>query len=62
MLVEDRVMVENKAVQTLNPAHEVQLVSYLTANGIEIGLLLIFGVERLEFKRKYRNFRPKPTD
>ena len=35
-------MIENKAVQTLVAAHEVQLVNYLTATGIEIGLLLIF--------------------
>jgi hypothetical protein len=52
-------MVENKAVQTLVPAHEVQLVNYLTATGIEIGLLINFGAERLEFKRKHRIYRSK---
>jgi GxxExxY protein len=36
-------MVEEKAVQALVPAHEVQLVNYLTATGIEIRLLLNFG-------------------
>jgi GxxExxY protein len=62
MLVEEIVMVENKAVQTLVPAHEVQLVNYLTATGIELGLLLNFGAERLEFRRKHRTYRPKqPT-
>ena len=60
MLVEGVVMIENKAAQTLNPAHEVQLVNYLTATGIEVGLLLNFGAERLEFKRKHRTYRPKP--
>jgi GxxExxY protein len=59
MFVEQVVMVENKAVQTIIPAHEVQLVNYLTATGIEIGLLLNFGNERLEFQRKYRTYRPK---
>jgi GxxExxY protein len=59
MLVEDRVMLELKANQALAPAHEVQLVNYLTATGIEIGLLLNFGAERLEFKRKSRTYRPK---
>ena len=59
MLVAETVLVENKAVQALNPAHEVQLVNYLTATGIEIGLLLNFGAERLEFKRKHRTYRPK---
>jgi len=63
MLVEGVVLVENKAVQTLSPAHEVQLVNYLTANGIEIGLLLNFGAEKLEFKRKHRTYRPlRETD
>ena len=59
VLVEDRVLLELKANQTLAPANEVQLVNYLTATGIEIGLLLNFGAERLEFKRKTRTFRPK---
>jgi GxxExxY protein len=59
MLVEGRVMVELKANQALAVANEVQLVNYLTATGIEIGLLLNFGGERLEFKRKTRKYRPK---
>jgi GxxExxY protein len=59
MLVEGKVMLELKANQALAPANEVQLVNYLTATGIEVGLLLNFGAERLEFKRKARTFRPK---
>jgi len=59
LLVDDKVMLELKANQTLAPANEVQLVNYLTATGIEIGLLLNFGAERLEFKRKARTYRPK---
>ena len=59
MLVEGAVMVENKAVQTLAPAHKVQLVNYLTATGVEIGLLLNFGAEKLEFKRKHRTYLPR---
>lgn len=64
MLVEQSVMVELKANQALAPANEVQLVNYLTATGIEIGLLLNFGAERLEYKRKSRTYRPKqpPTE
>lgn len=61
MLVEEKVIVELKANHTLAPANEVQLVNYLTATGIEIGLLLNFGGERLEFKRKTRTYRPKQT-
>ena len=59
MLVQDIVTIENKAVQNLSLAHEVQLVNYLTATGIEIGLLLNFGTESLQFKRKSRLYRPK---
>lgn len=58
LLVEDAVLLELKAVQALAPAHEVQLVNYLTATGIEVGLLLNFGGQRLEYKRKSRIYRP----
>ena len=61
MLVEGRVLVENKALLALKPAHEVQTVNYLTATGIEIGLLLNFGTAKLEYKRKYRTYRPRET-
>ena len=59
LLINNRVMVELKANHALAPAHEVQLVNYLTATRTEIGLLLNFGAERLEFKRKARTYRPK---
>jgi GxxExxY protein len=59
MLVSKAVLVENKAVRTLTPTHEVQLVNYLTATGVEVGLLINFGAVQLEFKRKARTFRPK---
>ena len=54
VLVDDAVIVELKAVQTLAKAHEVQLVNYLVATGFDEGLLLNFGAERLEFKKKFR--------
>jgi GxxExxY protein len=59
MLVNRSILIENKAVQTLGSAHEVQLVNYLTATGIEIGLPLNFGAGRLEFKRKTKTYSPK---
>ena len=59
MLVEEIVIVENKAIQALATTHEVQLVNYLSATGINIGLLLNFGAERLEFKRKHRIYQPR---
>jgi GxxExxY protein len=61
MLVQDIILIENKAVQKLSPAHEAQLVNYLTATRTEIGLLLNFGSAGLEFRRKNRIYRPKQT-
>ena len=51
ILVEDRVIVELKAVESICAEHEVQLVNYLKATNIEVGLLLNFG-KKPEFKRR----------
>ena len=59
MMMQKSVLIENKAVQALNQAHEVQLVNYLAATQIETGLLLNSGAQRLQFKRKSRVYRPK---
>jgi len=58
LTVEDRLILELKAVSSLVTAHEVQLVNYLTATKIETGLLLNFGSTSLEFKRKSRILTP----
>ncbi|MBC8434274.1 MAG: GxxExxY protein [Desulfobacterales bacterium] len=52
IIVEDKVIVELKSVKELHPAHEAQLTNYLKATGIEVGLLINFGSERVEIKRK----------
>ena len=57
IVVEGVLILELKAVQSLHTAHEVQLVNYLTATGIDNGLLINFGSEELQFKRKYRIYR-----
>ena len=54
LLVNDSVIVEVKAIQALAKPHEVQLVNYLTATGVNEGLLLNFGAERLDFRKKFR--------
>jgi len=51
LVVEDKVIVELKAVKALDKAHEVQLVNYLKATSIEVGLLLNFG-RSVEITRK----------
>ena len=58
-LVENELIVELKAVQSLATAHEVQTVNYLVATGKDVGLLVNFGAERLEFKKKFRLPKPK---
>jgi GxxExxY protein len=45
------VIIELKAVEALAPAHEAQLLTYLKATPIEVGLLLNFG-PKAEFRRK----------
>ncbi len=52
LVVEGKVILELKAKETLNTAHEAQLVNYLRATDVELGLLLNFG-KKPEFKRKY---------
>jgi GxxExxY protein len=54
LLVNDSLILELKANQLLVKAHEAQLVNYLVATGIDEGLLLNFGAERLEYKKKFR--------
>jgi GxxExxY protein len=58
LLVEKRLVVELKAIEKLTKLHEAQLVNYLTATGLDIGLLINFG-KSVQIKRKYKNFKPK---
>jgi len=57
LVVDQTLIIELKAVQSILPIHEVQLVNYLTATGIDEGVLLNFGSESLQFKKKFR--KPK---
>ncbi len=57
MLVEKVVMIENKATQSISPAHEVQLVNYLTATRTDVGLVLNFGAASLQLKRNHREYK-----
>jgi len=51
ILVEDLVIIELKAAENLCEEHEAQLINYLKATELEVGILLNFGKEP-EFKRK----------
>jgi GxxExxY protein len=59
LVVENRVVVEVKAVRRLAPEHQTQLLHYLRGTAIEVGLLLNFG-PRPQFKRLvYSNARKR---
>ncbi len=51
IVVNDKVIIELKACEALCEPHEMQLINYLRATDIEVGLLLNFG-KKPEFKRK----------
>jgi GxxExxY protein len=63
-VVENRLIVEVKAVEGLAIAHSVQLVNYLAAAKLDLGLLLNFGTRSLDFKTKTRTYarQPEPPD
>ncbi len=52
ILVENKVLIELKAIQKLTEADTAQLIHYLKATGIRVGLLLNFGAPSLEFLRR----------
>lgn len=58
IVVEEKVILELKAVSKILTVHEVQLVNYLKATNIEVGLLINFG-EELKVKRKVLTINQK---
>jgi GxxExxY protein len=54
LIIDDQLVVELKAVESLTITHSIQLINYLAAARIEHGLLLNFGSKSLQFKTKTR--------
>ncbi|HLO02442.1 MAG TPA: GxxExxY protein [Symbiobacteriaceae bacterium] len=52
LLVENAVIVELKAVESLSEVHEAVLISYLKAAHVGVGLLLNFASQKLTWKRR----------
>jgi len=48
LLVEDKIIVELKSVESLHPIHEAQMITYLKATNKRVGLLINFNVEQLK--------------
>ena len=51
IVVEDKVLLELKAVNKITPIHEAQLLNYLKSTGIKVGLLINFGYPKAIVKR-----------
>jgi len=66
LLVDGTVLLELKAGRTIESAHEAQLLHYLRATEIEVGLLLNFGIRpqfrRLLFDNERRHIRENPCE
>jgi GxxExxY protein len=66
IIVEGILLIELKATRTLESAHEAQLLHYLRATEIEVGLLLNFGLRpqfrRLLFDNKRKKIRANPCE
>ena len=55
ILVENRVIIELKTVENLDSVHEAQLLNYMKATGIQVGLLVNFKHPKAEIKRMVLN-------
>jgi GxxExxY protein len=51
ILVEGKVIIELKTVSKLAPEHQAQVINYLKATGIKVGMLINFGNPALEYRR-----------
>jgi GxxExxY protein len=59
LFVEEKVIVELKAVSALTEGHKAQIINYLKATGIDLGLLVNFGNPKLEY-RSFANRLKQP--
>jgi GxxExxY protein len=59
IVVNDTIILELKSIRKLSKAHEVQLVNYLVATRMPIGLLINFGESGVEIRRKFRDPKTK---
>ncbi len=57
LIVENVIVVELKCCTALLPEHKSQVINYLKASGISVGLLVNFGKQKLEYKRLYHPSR-----
>jgi GxxExxY protein len=59
LVIDKRLLIELKSCEAILKAHEAQTVNYHTSTNIDDGLLINFGSPSLQFKHKYRLYRPR---
>jgi GxxExxY protein len=62
VIVAGKLLLELKSVDYIQQIHEVQVVNYLKATGLDLGLILNFGSSTLQVKRKHRIRSLPPAD
>ncbi|WP_294399952.1 GxxExxY protein [Prosthecobacter sp.] len=54
-----KLLIELKSCEAISKVHEAQAVNYLATTGIEDGLIINLGAKSLEWRHKFRTYRPK---
>lgn len=62
LIVEGTIILELKCCESLHGEHQAQLINYLKASGILVGLLVNFGNRKVEFKRLHHPDHPAACD
>jgi GxxExxY protein len=51
LVIDDKIIVEIKGISRLNPSHQAQALHYLAATGLQLAILINFGMSSLEYRR-----------
>ncbi len=51
LIIDNKIIVEVKGISRLNPSHQAQALHYLTATGLQLAILINFGMSSLEYRR-----------
>jgi GxxExxY protein len=52
LMVDDKILIENKAIKKITNQDEAQLINYLKTTGLRLGLLFNFGAQKFEMLRR----------
>ncbi len=51
ILIEDKIILELKAIEKITDAHKAQALNYLKSTGLKLAIIINFGKQRLEYER-----------